>query len=243
MDLVIDIGNNFTKYALFEDDSLVLRSDEPKGAFLFLQTVRSQYEIQNVIVSSVRPISAELESYLSEYKYVLELTYNIPLPINLNYETPATLGRDRIAAVVGAQAIWPDSNCLVVDAGTCITYDFIDSNGEYQGGSISPGLQMRYQALNNFTGALPLIEHQTPVSFVGKSTEMSIRTGVFNGLIHEINGTIRRYKLEKSPLNLVICGGNAKDLIDSMEEQAFHEDNLVLKGLHKILIYNALQNI
>jgi type III pantothenate kinase len=242
MELVIDRGNTHTKYAVFSQEKIIQSGLDSKGDLGFLEACFGEYQIEKLIISSVKPITKDLELLMAQCDYVLVLSHKSPLPISLEYDTPATLGRDRIAAVVGASFLFPSSNCLVLDAGTCITYDFIDHNGDYQGGSISPGLGMRYKALNKFTGALPLVKHEAPSNFVGKSTELSIRTGVFNGMVHEINGTIRKYKLEKSPLNLVICGGDAKNLLVAMEDKALHEENLVLIGLHKILIYNALQN-
>lgn len=240
MELILDIGNNFTKSAIMSKKGVVQKSLDAKGSYENLLDLCSGVELTASIVSSVRPIPTELMDFLATIPKVVTLSHETPLPIQLDYDTPGTLGRDRIAAVVGANALFPKHNSLVIDAGTCITYDFIDANAVYHGGSISPGLQMRYRALNNFTGALPWVEHQDPKTLVGKSTEQSIRTGVYNGMINEINGTIGRYKLEKSPLNLVICGGDAEELKKGIEEEAIHEDNLVLIGLHNILIYNAL---
>jgi type III pantothenate kinase len=241
MELVIDIGNNYTKSALFHNGKITQQVIDDKGRMDNMYLLTKDAVVQSAIVSSVRPIGEELRDFLSAYDVLIHLSHETPLPIVLDYDTPSTLGRDRIAGVVGSTSLFPNQNTLVIDAGTCITYDFIDAEGTYRGGSISPGLSMRYQSLNNFTGALPLVEHQDPNMLVGKSTEDSIRTGVFNGMVNEINGTIRRYKLEKSPLNLVICGGDAKKLLSGMEEEAIHEHDLVLIGLHKILIYNALQ--
>lgn len=241
MDLVIDIGNNFTKSALFHETEIVERTLDEKHDVEELKKLSSNHNIERVIVSSVRPISPEMEEYLNQFPYLIILSHEIPLPIELDYHTPETLGRDRLAGVAAANALFPEQASLVIDAGTCITYDFIEANGVYRGGSISPGLNMRYEALNKLTGALPYVKHEDPKILVGKSTENSIKTGVFNGFMHEINGTIRRYKLEKSPLNIVICGGNAEDILPGLEERVYHEQDLVLIGLHKILIHNALQ--
>jgi len=241
MDLLVDIGNNYTKLALVHDTNGFEKVTFTKEQVEDLAQWIGKKDIHRAIVSTVRPLSPELEDAFSQFDYTLKLSHTSLLPIQLDYHTPETLGRDRIAGVVAARQMYPDVSNLVIDAGTCITYDFIDKNGMYLGGSISPGLNMRYEALNKLTGALPLVKHHDPEMLVGKSTEDSIRTGVFNGMMNEVNGTIRQYKLEKSPVNLVICGGNASDIIPHLDEPAFHHEDLILIGLHKILTYNALQ--
>ncbi len=170
----------------------------------------------------------------------MSLDYDTPLPINNKYSSKQTLGRDRIAAVVGASKIFPGRNILVIDAGTCITYDFINNKNEYLGGAISPGLRMRFKALNKFTGRLPAVEHRgTEIpDLIGDTTEGSILSGVINGLSGEINGFINSYKSNNNRLETIITGGDHKYFDKLLKYKTFAAPFLVLDGLKGILDFN-----
>jgi type III pantothenate kinase len=192
--------------------------------------------IVNVVICSVKDYPVEWKKYLKENFHFIELDEKTPLPIKNNYTSPASLGKDRLAAAVGANTIYPGKNVLSVNAGTCITYDLVDKNGVYQGGGISPGLDMRFKALHTFTGKLPLIEADTKYKgLVGKTTEQSILTGVQQGMLTEIEGTISAYKSKYPGLQVIISGGSLSWLKKSLKAKINSQPFLTLKGLNVIL--------
>ena len=172
---------------------------------------------------------------MSETAPLVILDENTPLPIKNLYETPATLGKDRLAAAVGARAIFPGKNVLSIDAGTCITYDFLTKDGEYLGGSISPGIRMRFRAMHAFTGRLPLVEPEDFTGLIGKTTAESLLSGVINGVCEEIKGLIARYNEQYEDLTAVITGGDHEYLHNKLKINIFAVPDLVLPGLNEIL--------
>jgi type III pantothenate kinase len=160
------------------------------------------------------------------------------VPFKNLYKTPETLGVDRIALVAGAVSQFSGHNVLVIDAGTCITFDFVNSEGEYIGGAISPGLKMRFNSLNHFTANLPLLEKDDLIDFIGKNTKESMNSGVINGVIQEIDGVINQYKKKFLDLTVVLTGGDTNFLSKQLKSSIFANQNLLLHGLNKILILN-----
>ena len=181
MNLTIDAGNTFIKAGIFENGKLVslhtFKTEEELSAFDF------QTKIKNVIISSVRKDSSYLNNHFSFADKLIFLTPATAVPVGNAYKTPQSLGMDRLAAAVGAVVMFPGKAKLVIDAGTCITYEFIDKTDQYAGGAISPGIDMRLKALNTFTGKLPLIPRTDHFSLIGGNTEESILSGVLNGII------------------------------------------------------------
>jgi type III pantothenate kinase len=169
---------------------------------------------------------------------VFVISHKIKVPFTNDYLTPETLGYDRIALVSAAASQFPDKNVLVIDVGTCITYDFLNSEGHYKGGSISPGIDMRYKALNHFTEKLPLLDANTPQSLTGNSTQTSIHSGVINGVAFEIDGIIDAYKQENQDLTVILTGGNAHFLRDRLKNTIFANPNFLLEGLNFLLEQN-----
>jgi type III pantothenate kinase len=162
----------------------------------------------------------------------------LPLPITIQYDTPHTLGVDRIAGACGAKQLFPDVHTLVIDAGTCVTYDFTDSQGIYYGGGISPGLRMRFEALHTFTAKLPLVEPgQAPL--IGTNTETSIQSGVVNGMLAEMDGIIRQYQEKYPLLQVILCGGDGSFFENRLKASIFASPDLVLIGLNSVLIHNV----
>jgi type III pantothenate kinase len=170
---------------------------------------------------------------------LLEFNHNTILPINNSYQTPGTLGKDRIAAVVGASSLFPGEDLLIIDAGTCITFDFINAQKEYFGGAISPGINLRFNCLHNFTGNLPLVHPVAETKLIGDSTESSLLSGVINGIREEVDGIINRYKLSFPKLKVVFTGGDIKYFDKYLKNNIFAVENLVLLGLKDILHYNV----
>jgi len=169
----------------------------------------------------------------------LELNNSTSLPINNLYKTIQTLGKDRIAAVTGGANLFPNNDLLIIDAGTCITFDFINANKDYLGGAISPGINLRFKALHNFTGNLPLIDPKADVNLIGDSTESSILSGVINGVREEVDGIIGRYKSSYPNMKVIFTGGDVKYFDKYVKNNIFAVENLVLKGLKAILNYNV----
>lgn len=234
MNLIIDIGNSYYKCGEFNGDELTRRVifENEKEFNEYLKS--SNFE--KAIVSSVS--SNKMHQMFNDV-HVLFFDHQTNIPISNEYRTPETLGLDRLAAVIGAKKIFPEHDILVIDCGTCITYDFITKNGNYKGGGISPGLRMKFSALNNFTARLPLIEKLDETELIGSGTEDSIMSGVINGTIAEISGIIQKYKNISDNLAPVLCGGDASFLSKNLESEVKLEENLVLIGLNEVLKFNA----
>jgi type III pantothenate kinase len=241
MNLIIDIGNSFIKAAVFEADHLVCQEQFLHGELKVLETVFSDYPfLKNGILSVVgRPEKKMSDLLMSKLDKLIFLDENTPVPVVNKYETGKTLGKDRLAAVVGANYLFREENILVIDAGTAITYDFISSEGHYEGGSISPGLNMRYKALHEFTNDLPLLAPLDEFYFPAKTTEMAIVTGVQLGMIKEVEGIIDIHKKQYPQLKIVLTGGDAIFFDKNLKNSIFVDLNLVQRGLNRILTYDA----
>ncbi len=230
--ITIDEGNTITKLALFEGDDLVLKENNVSVE----RVLELASNCDRLIVSSVKKDSEY--GALAEKKDVLVLNSTTPIPVSNCYKTPNTLGNDRIALVVGATVHYSGHNVLVIDAGTCITYDFINAEQEYLGGSISPGIRMRYSALHQYTSQLPMLKTEEKAALIGGDTEESIHSGVINGVLAEIDGVIQRYIEQYPDVKVVVTGGNVKLFDKGLKNTIFASPNLLMEGLNKILDYN-----
>ncbi|HKJ41773.1 MAG TPA: type III pantothenate kinase [Sunxiuqinia sp.] len=241
MNLVIDIGNTRMKLALFNERDLMFNVplDELKPGQI--QVLLDEHpDLNRAIISSVRDYPVELKSFLqNSFEQFVELDAQTPVPIINKYETPETLGKDRLAAVVGANELFPGENVLVIDAGTAITYDLITANNEYLGGNISPGLDTRFKALNQFTGKLPLIASSDDFKMIGTDTESAIRSGVQLGILFEVQNYIEYFNTIYQNLKIIITGGDAKFFDKKLKNSIFVHFNLTLIGLNRILEYNV----
>jgi type III pantothenate kinase len=239
MNLVVDYGNSSAKVGIFDNhllkEKFIFKSADELKSFLQLS------KEENVIISSVSHDAEEVSKWAVNAKQRFVLHHSLPLPIAVGYATPHTLGVDRIAGVCGAHQMFPGNHSLVIDAGTCITYDFIDSKGRFEGGGISPGLSMRFQAVHTFTKRLPLIDRpeSANVSLIGDSTETCIKSGVVNGVIAELDGIILQYSEKFERLRVILCGGDVHFFENSLKASIFAVPELVLSGLNSILIYNV----
>lgn len=196
-------------------------------------------KVQRALVSSVKDHQLVQRLLPGSSFPVHTLSADKPLPVRLNYATPETLGLDRIALAVAAACKYPGQDCLVIDAGTAITYDFIDRSATYHGGGISPGLRMRYQALHHFTARLPLVDHKSDVELLGDSTQNSIRSGVWWGLYHEVFGIIEDYRQRYPQLISLLTGGDAALFDETPKNSIFAAPDFLLEGLNHILDYYA----
>ena len=237
--LCLDIGNSRIKVGLFQEDRLINNTVYTSEEVNEILNLLRNHKVQGVIISSTSVIPSKLMDYLEskEINYII-LDQHTPIPIWNNYETPLTLGKDRIAGVVGAYRRFPNQNNLVIDAGTCITYDFLDSQNIYQGGNISPGLQLRYRAMHRFTANLPLVNTPKHITLTSKNTNQALESGGFLGLICEIEGIIARFSRKNPTLKVLLTGGDAKILAKYIQNEIFVVPNLILEGLQAILQYN-----
>lgn len=240
LNLVIDIGNTRTKVALFNHGELMISFPTNSFSIKDLELLIGDYhDINQAIISSVKENQDVLITALkNSIHYVIELDHLTPLPIINCYETPQTLGKDRIAAAVGANKLYPDQNILVIDAGTAITYDFINEKNQYKGGFITPGLNMRFKALNHFTDKLPLLKPEMPENFEGKNTNDSIRGGIHFGLKGEINLMIQHFNDLYGNLTVILSGGDATYLEKLLKVNKLVFPDIILSGLNTILEYN-----
>tara|TARA_B100001564_G_scaffold359995_1_gene384491 strand:- start:57869 stop:58600 length:732 start_codon:yes stop_codon:yes gene_type:complete len=234
MKLILDIGNSLIKLAVFDSKlQIEYRSFKEKELKTSLSKVLKDYpNINFVVVSSVSTLKKnKIKIFFDGYK-ILFLDSKVRLPFNSLYETTETLGADRIALVAAAHYIYPNQNVLIIDTGTCITYDFIDKNSNYHGGSISPGLMMRYKSLYHLTENLPNLNPTTPEYFIGYSTHSSIHTGVVLGAVTEIEGMVSMYKKKYPDLKVVVTGGDSNFLCKQFKISIFAISNFLMEGLN-----------
>lgn len=239
LNLIIDIGNTKAKIAFFDGGEIVDIVAESNQSLGCLKAFCSKYPVEQGIVATVIDLSEKVLADLAALPFpLLWLNHQTPLPVVNLYETPETLGYDRMAAVVGANEQFPHRDILVIDAGTCITYEFIDAKGQYHGGNISPGMQMRFKALHQFTGRLPLVDTNGRKLPMGRDTETAIRAGVMKGMEYEISGYIESMKHKYPELLVFLTGGDDFSFDSSVKSIIFADRFLVLKGLNRILNYN-----
>ena len=239
MNLIIDIGNTRVKAAVFENDSLLeLLVFDVKELLEKIDFFLLKYAIHKGILSSVKVLPEKLLSSLKEKVSFLILDSQTKVPFVNLYTTKSTLGVDRMALVAFASVNYKNKNVLILDAGTCITYDFINSKNEYLGGAISPGIEMRYKSLNKYTSKLPLLEKKEINFLIGNSTENSMHSGVIKGVVAEIASIIDEYEKENPHLTVLLTGGDTYFLAKQLKSSIFANPNFVLEGLNTILIYN-----
>ena len=240
MNLVVDIGNTLLKLAVFDGGRLVaqqcvgeLREETFAGLLGGARAARA------VVASTRGEAPAIVEAVRRHTDYLLEFTPATPVPIGNAYLTPATLGRDRLAAAVGAATLYPGRNALIVDFGTAVTLDFVSADGVFRGGCISPGMAMRFRALHEYTAALPLCDATDSAELLGRTTDEAVRLGVMNSLAFEIEGYIASMQGEIEDLCVIFTGGDTNFFAKRIKNTIFANCNLVFWGLNRILEYNA----
>ena len=239
MNLVVDIGNNYFKLGIYKNSDLIYSfSDKNSKIDSKIKSVINKYNgLSHALISNVSSLNM-LELFDRANIVTLQLDSTFTLPFNLKYKSPKTLGNDRIALGAAASLLYPDSNKLIIDVGTCITIDFIDLNNNFQGGSISPGIEMRYKSLNNYTAKLPLLDIGDEFNFPGNSTNTSIHSGVIGGVCNEISGVISKINSQYDNVKVILTGGNAKFLSKTLKITIFANQNFILDGLNCILNLN-----
>ncbi|SNR76774.1 type III pantothenate kinase [Lutibacter flavus] len=239
MNLVIDIGNSRCKIAIFNSGELVYNEVITRINFTKkIINLIDKFSCNGAIISSVGFVKKSEIEELEAKINLIQLNSSTNIPFLNKYLTPKTLGVDRIALVSSAVSKFPGKDVLIIDAGTCITFDFVNKEKCYLGGAISPGIKMRYKALHEFTQNLPLLEPESINTLMGNSTEKCIHLGVVNGVINEIDGVINEYKEKNQDLTVVLTGGDVKFLSNKLKNGIFANPNFLLEGLNTILTYN-----
>jgi type III pantothenate kinase len=243
MILTIDVGNTNIKVAVFKQVNLVekfvFQKKELKNNF---ENILKKYpNCKKAVLSSVGKLDENDILWLKDHLNLLEISHASAFPFKNLYETPKTLGVDRMVLAAGAVLLYPNQNILIIDAGTCVTYDFVTNKKEYLGGAISPGLRLRYESLHKFTSKLPLLTKKTPENFIGNNTNEAIHSGVVNGLCNEIEGFISEYSVKKEQFTIILTGGDANFLANRLKSTIFADENFLLKSLQQLYTY-SLQN-
>ncbi|MFC0878463.1 type III pantothenate kinase [Saccharicrinis sp. FJH2] len=239
MNLIIDEGNTRIKAAIFSKEKLLETLTCTSSDYEELILLTEKYHPYKCLISSTKSNLSDFADYSESFSQFIFLDHTIKTPLNNLYETPETLGKDRLAGAVGGYHFYAGSTILVIDAGTALTFDYVDKDGNYLGGTISPGLNIRLKALNAFTSKLPLVEPEFSENILGKNTHEAIQQGVFNGITHEINGVCSGF-LDNNPHGKVILtGGDAVFFEKYVKSTIFVIPNLVLIGLNTILEHNA----
>jgi type III pantothenate kinase len=238
MNLALDFGNTTTRLYLFEGAKFISKKVFKKFNAKTLKTVLKKHEIDASIISSVADFDKKITNELRRHTHFINLTYKTPVPILNKYETPKTLGMDRLGNAVAASALHPHDHVLVIDAGTCIKYDFINWEKEYFGGSISPGFRMRLRALHHYTEHLPLLKPKQFKHAAGANTIDSILSGVYHSIRHEMNGFIHDYASAFEDIKVIMTGGDCHYFAEALNFPIFAEPDLTGIGLNEILLHN-----
>lgn len=237
--MIIDIGNTVAKLVAFDGEEPIEEIRTSNDSLSALGAFAAKYAFTHGIVGTVKELTAEAEEQLRNLHIpILRFSPQTPVPITNRYRSPKTLGADRLAAAVGARSLKPGKDLLIIDAGTCITYEVIDAKGNYWGGNIAPGMQMRLRALNEFTAKLPLVSAEGDVPGMGYDTETAIRSGVLRGMKYEIEGYIRSMRSKYPKLLVFLTGGDKINFDATIKSIIFADKFIVPRGLNKILDYN-----
>ena len=237
--LTIDVGNSRIKVAVFEHnkqlDFFIFEANEALKNF---ENIFEKYpNLQKIILSSVGKLEKEVVDFIQNRFPTEIIDHKSKFPFTNLYATPETLGIDRMVLAAGATLIYPNQNKLIIDAGTCITYDFVNAENQYLGGAISPGIKIRYKSLNNYTSKLPLLTLSEDFEIIGNSTKSAIHSGVINGVIFEIEGFISQYSLKNQDLTIILTGGDADFLAKRFKNTIFANSNFLLESLNLLSLY------
>lgn len=239
--LVIDIGNTNTKLAVFQERTMVLHQRLQRVDTAYLEELLAAYDISYFTISSVNTNMESLVDFLKQRCRYVPFSTQTDAGIISRYTTPETLGPDRWAKVIAAKCLYPGQSCLLIDAGTCITYDVLTADGVYQGGSISPGIRMRFEALHHYTRKLPLVEWDKATGIPeGTDTLKAIQRGVLQGMACEVEGIIAAESKKNKGLRVLFTGGDADFLTEPLKNSIFasqitYDPYLVLKGLNEVI--------
>ena len=238
MNLAIDIGNSRIKWARFDGKEVIESGMTPESDLNALQALIEFHHTDTLAISSVVQLSDEFLAFC-HLKNVLLINSETPIPIQNNYATPATLGIDRLCAAIGAKSLFPNNAVLTIDIGTCIKYEFISNVGIYEGGNISPGLQMRFASLNNYTSKLPALKPEKVLGPIGTSTNEALRLGVQQGMLFEMDAMIQTMETLHPNMKTVGTGGDLPFFVNDLKTHIFADLLLVLRGINEIYLHNS----
>ena len=238
MNLALDIGNSFLKAGIFKNNNLINYYEFNREYYSNIKSILDKTPITHSIASNVSESNNKLIELLSNKTNLIKFNSSLKVPFKNCYQTKNTLGKDRIALVSNASKEYPKENVLLIDLGSCITFDFLNSKNEYLGGSISPGLSMRYRSLNSYTANLPLINPKEIDYFIGRNTEDSIHSGIINGIVGELNSTIDKYKSQFKEIRIILTGGDSKFLFNRIKNSIFANSNFLILGLNFLIELN-----
>lgn len=240
MNLILDIGNTNVKAAIFNEKKWLRQYDFKLENFKnHLAQIEKEYpEISRTMLSNVGGLGTDDLGYLKDTYQVYQLGAKSKMPFKNEYTTPETLGADRLALAAAAYFAYPNKNVLVIDSGTCITYDFLSENGSYLGGAISPGMEIRYKAMHQFTANLPLLEANGTIDLIGNSTHDSMHSGVLYGMVGEIDWMINQYRARFQHLTVILTGGTAHFFAEKLKNTIFANSKFLVEGLNYLLEHN-----
>ncbi len=238
MNLIIEAGNTLVKAALFEDGRLIKIMPVTPTVKDFKKIIEEYPNISSTLICDVRGIEWDFLNTIINPKNIYILNSSYTFPFKTKYKTPNTLGMDRLGLMTAAATQYANTNVLVIDLGTCITYDLLTKENEYIGGMISPGYTMRYKSLNKFTGKLPLVPHEDIKLTYGNDTQTSIQAGVFNGIFYEVQGQIDYFSSKYEHLTIILTGGDSQILSKRLKNSIFANPNFLIEGLNYILEIN-----
>lgn len=236
MNLLADNGNTALKIGLSDGVRLMRTWSTRSNSWEQIQQEISEYEIDSLLISSVAPLPKAFEAWLTQHQEALYLGPDTPLPIVNAYTSKQTLGPDRLSNAVAAARLFPKTPVLCIDMGTCIKYDFIDSQATYLGGAIAPGFEMRLNMLHRGTGALPLLPRPDRFpELIGRNTAESIYSGVCYGILAETEAALNLYSAEYAGLKAILTGGDSAFFLPKLKSSIFAVPDLSLQGLQVIL--------
>lgn len=240
MNLILDLGNTAVKAALVQGINILERSSSPVLSQTFLEDQLQKHPIEAALISNVAEDQQELLSWLRTKVNLHQLSAESKLPFKMGYGSPQTLGTDRMANAAAAASLYPKKPCLCIDIGTCIKFDFTDASGTFLGGSISPGISLRFKAMNDYTSRLPLLSGESfPEKFLGTTTTESMQSGVFYGILGELEGLMASYRESYPGLVTVLTGGDSHLFVAALKSNIFASPDFTLIGLNKILELNV----
>lgn len=239
MNLIIEIGNTRSKLYVFNSGKIVFKKSVTIISVKEIKAILKNFKITFSLLSAVAGFSQSLKKLLHNKSRCIYFSDKISIPVKNKYKSPKTLGRDRLANAIGAAKHFPGKNSLIIDAGTCLKFDFVDAKKNYIGGAISPGLSMRFKSLHDYTAKLPLIKSAAKkIKLVGRTTEESILSGIQNGMIAEIEQTITSYKNQFGQINVIITGGDSALFAHALKTPIFAAPDLTAIGLNEIIEHN-----
>jgi type III pantothenate kinase len=237
MNLTLDIGNTRIKIIVFEDTVPVYRIVTGRLSLKLLREILKTFPVQYCMCSSVVSVDKGIVKLLRTIPHFI--TFKSSIPVRNKYKTPSTLGSDRLANAIAGAFLFPGKNVLIVDTGTCVKYDFVNAKGEYLGGSISPGMEMRFRSMHEFTGKLPLVQYEKVSLLTGNTTVTAMQTGVITGMREEIKGFINLYKNRFGNVKIILTGGDMQRFVNDLNLSIFAAADLVNIGLNEVIRFNS----